>query len=181
MFRATSNFEIAKSFEQNTVDCPALVGHPNWGRVHYHNIAGEENIAERFHRILSKESNVMRRCTSLLLTAFALAAPLAGQSRVTLRAGANVATISGADVKSESRVGLNLGASLLIPISDNIGIQLGGAYSAKGAEERFTEISGVFGAQLNCIEVPALLKMEIPSTGLLARSEIAKPREQNRV
>jgi hypothetical protein len=114
----------------------------------------------------------MRKCALLLFIGSALAAPLAGQSMLTLRVGANVATLGGGAVgqgigsgesSTESQAGLNLGASLLIPISDNIGIQLGGAYSAKGAETDLGDISA--SVKLNYIEVPALVKMKILSAG----------------
>ena len=107
-----------------------------------------------------------------LLVFFVATSPLNGQSMLTLRTGVNFASMGGSMWKEStervvgSRKGLNLGASLLLPVSDNTGFQLGVAYSVRGANVQVTgqEIKGGYG--LNYLDVPVLFKVNAPSEGV---------------
>jgi hypothetical protein len=103
-----------------------------------------------------------------LSAAFALA-PIAAEAQVivTARGGVNVANIDGDDVliNPDSRIGLNLGGSLTLPLSDNLGILLGAIYSQKGA--KLTAEGGEATFALDYIELPALLALSFPTDGPL--------------
>ncbi len=80
----------------------------------------------------------MKRCqtTILALTATAVAAtsPAAAvaQNSLTVAGGLNLASVTMETEGLKSATRLAIGASLAIPMSDRIGLHLGGAYSQKG-------------------------------------------------
>ncbi len=115
------------------------------------------------------------RLSTIALAALALTTtPLAAQNVFGLHAGASIATFGGADAGSPgSRTGLNVGASLTMPVSSTLGFQIGASYAQKGA----TDSSGGIDATLalDYIEVPLLLRIGIPSTGSLSAHLLAGP------
>ena len=97
----------------------------------------------------------------------AVAAPAFAQPVLTLKGGVNIATLSGDDVEDlESRTGLNVGASLLLPFTDVVGLEIGAAYSQKGAEEEELGVTGSF--EFDYLEFPVLLRFGIPTESALS-------------
>ena len=126
------------------------------------------NASVRIPGVVSWGNNAMQRLTLLLLISFSLAAPLAGQSMMILSAGTNIANWGGADALSPGatmyqKSGMNLGVSVLIPITDNMGIQLGGSYSSKGKREGDGGV--ISRIRMDYFEVPVLLRTRLPSYG----------------
>lgn len=118
--------------------------------------------------IVSWGNNAMQRLSLLFLISFSLAVPLDGQSMMMLNAGTNIATWGGEDAVSPGatlyqRTGLNVGVSVLISITDNMGIQLGGAYSSKGKKEG--DGGAISRIRMDYFELPVLLRATIPSYG----------------
>lgn len=118
--------------------------------------------------IVSWGNNAMQRLSLLFLVSFSLAAPLDGQSMMMLNAGTNIATWGGEDAVSPGstlyqQTGLNVGVSVLISITDNMGIQLGGAYSSKGKKEG--DGGAISRIRMDYFELPVLLRAKIPSYG----------------
>ena len=117
----------------------------------------------------------MKPCRVLLiLVLFFLyaAAPVAGQTTVSVLAGVTSARLkaAGADDYSDgSRTGVSLGATVTVPVDPNLGICLGGAYVQKGASigVRAGDIVNAFYAdlKLDYIELSALAKASVPGSG----------------
>ncbi len=94
----------------------------------------------------------------------------ARQSLIALRAGLNFATLGSDDSNNpDSRTGLNLGASYLIPVSTNVGIHLGVAYSQKRAKDDDIELA------LDYLEVSTLLNLGLLSSGSVSAHALIGP------
>lgn len=106
----------------------------------------------------------MKKYLMLLLAGvWALSAPLSAQTTLGLYGGVNIANLGGDDIQdTESRTGLNLGASVLVPLGENVGLFLGGGYSQKGANVSDPEVDGKF--TLGYIEFPVLLRYGFPTS-----------------
>ena len=87
---------------------------------------------------------------------------VSGQKVLGLRAGLNVTKFAGA-VSADTKVGLNIGATLYLPVSANVGVTVGAAYTQKGVKGSDQGI-GV-SLDLDYVEIPALLTVSIPSAG----------------
>ena len=113
-------------------------------------------------------------CRTLILL-FALTFPvgllvpggLQGQTNISVQAGASLATLAGSDVASaDSRAGIRVGASTLLPLRPNLDLQLGAAYAAKGATEREFDVDVEFA--MNWLEIPLLLRFTPSIEGSLS-------------
>ena len=120
----------------------------------------------------------MKPCRVLLipvLLALYAAAPVAGQTAVSVLAGVTSAGLKAADADDDSdgsRTGVSLGAAVTVPVVPNLGIRLGGAYVQKGGSigVRADDIVNAFYAdlKLDYIELSALAKASAPgSVGFL--------------
>ncbi|MDT8340023.1 MAG: porin family protein [Longimicrobiales bacterium] len=107
----------------------------------------------------------MKKISVLLLAAlWGFAAPAAGQAVLGFHGGVNIADLGGDDVSdTDTRTGLNVGASVLFPLSGNWGLYLEGSYSEKGAE--FSDVDGSGALNLDYLEFPVLLRYGIPTSG----------------
>lgn len=97
-----------------------------------------------------------------LLASLGTAAPASAQLVLGFHAGANISNVAGgADL--DSNVGLNIGASILFPLSGSFGLYVGGSYSEKGASGS----DGPVTAKINIdyIDVPVLLRYAVPISG----------------
>lgn len=82
---------------------------------------------------------------------------LQGQKNLSVQAGASTATLAGSEVESaDSRGGIRVGASTLLPLRPNLDLQLCAAYAAKGATEQEFGVDVEF--QINYLEIPLLLR-----------------------
>ncbi len=117
----------------------------------------------------------MRRVVALLVPLIlVLGQPVQAQSLLALRGGLNFASLGGDDEDNpDSRTGLNLGASYLVPVSTNVGIQFGAAYSQKGAES--TEEGIDVKLSLDYLEFPVLLNLVLPLSGSLSAHAVLGP------
>ena len=126
----------------------------------------------------------MTPCRVLLIPALFFlyaAAPVAGQTTVSVLAGVTSARLkaAGADdykhcgpprlCPDGSRTGVSLGATVTVPVDPNLGIRLGVAYVQKGASigVRADDILNAFYAdlKLDYIELSALAKASVPGSG----------------
>ena len=90
-----------------------------------------------------------------------------GQTTLSLQAGAILATLGGSDAESpDSRIGLRVGASALLPLRTNLDLQLGAAYAAKGATEK--ELGVDIELALDYLEIPLLLRFTPSVAGTLS-------------
>lgn len=107
----------------------------------------------------------MKKISVLSLVAlWAFAVPAAGQTVLGFHAGANIADLGGDDVGgTETRTGMNIGASVLFPLANNLGLHLEGSYSEKGADISDPEVDGSL--KLDYLEFPVLLRYGFPTTG----------------
>lgn len=104
----------------------------------------------------------MRMLVALLLT-LAVAAPAASQTTLGVRGGVNIASLSGDASELDSRTALNVGATAHFPLSENLGLLVGGFYSQKGGSESEDGVTATF--ELDYIEFPVLLRYDFPSAG----------------
>ena len=88
------------------------------------------------------------------LVAQLAAAPLAAQTLVGVRGGANIANVSDAG-ETKSRVGLAAGAFLEVPVSPAVAVQLEGGYIQKGIGESGALAEAL---ELNYVDFGVLLK-----------------------
>jgi len=105
------------------------------------------------------------RKSPLILAGILLAfsAPLHAQTVLGFHAGANIANLGGDVEDLDARTGLNLGASVLFPLGESLGLYIGPSYSQKGASE---SVDGVeLTIKLDYLEVPVLLRYAFPTTG----------------
>ena len=92
---------------------------------------------------------------------------LQGQTNLTIRAGASLATLGGSDVVSaDSRGGIRVGASTLLPLRPNLDLQLGTAYATKGATEQEFGVDVEF--EIDYLEIPLLLRFTPSIEGTLS-------------
>ena len=90
-----------------------------------------------------------------------------GQRSLSLQAGASLATLGGSDVESaDSRIGMRVGASAILPLATNVDLQLGAAYAAKGATEQ--EFGVALAVDLDYFEIPVLLRLSPSVEGTLS-------------
>jgi hypothetical protein len=113
---------------------------------------------------------VIRQASLALLFASVVVvapSPASSQTVVAARAGINVSNVDGDDVpvNPDSRIGLNLGGSVSVPLSGGVGVLLGATYSQRGA--KLTGEDGELAVELDYIEIPALLTLTFRSDGPL--------------
>ncbi len=120
----------------------------------------------------------MLRCIRTCLAAVAALAlatlPVSAQKELGIHAGASIATFGGADAGSpNSRTGVNVGASLTLPVARLLGIQVGAGFVQKGA----TQSSGGVDVTLavDYVEVPVLLRVGIPSSRAVSAHVLVGP------
>ena len=114
----------------------------------------------------------MRRLVAVSL-AFA-AATLGGPSisdasaqALGVRGGLSLATLGGDDVdEADARIGLAVGGTVTFPLTPTLGLQLGIGYAQKGATE--SDGDDDFTLALDYFEVPALLRLDVPTAGSIA-------------
>lgn len=100
----------------------------------------------------------------VLALVWASAAPAATQTVLGFHGGVNIANLGGSDVEdTSSRTGINLGASVLFSLAENVGLEVGAGFSQKGAEVSDPEVTGKF--KLDYLEFPVLLRYGFPSSG----------------
>lgn len=97
-----------------------------------------------------------------VVCALGLLAPegLRGQASVSLQAGASLATVGGdvpSVVSTGTRTGLKMGVSAAVPISDNIGLELGASYAVKGSAMNVLGVN--LDLALGYVEIPLLLRL----------------------
>ncbi|HUG39805.1 MAG TPA: porin family protein [Longimicrobiales bacterium] len=116
----------------------------------------------------------MRLGVLAALTAVGAAAgDAAGQSAMGVKAGANLATLAGAD-DSGSLTGLTAGAYLGFGIGDRLAVQLEALYSVRGGTgltigaNALDPAAAPSDVQLSYVEVPLLLRAGYPGERLLA-------------
>ena len=86
-----------------------------------------------------------------------------GQTTLLVQGGASLATLGGSDVQgADSRAGIRVGASAVLPLAAGMHLQLGAGYAAKGATEQEFGVDIELG--LGYLELPLLLRFE-PSVG----------------
>jgi len=109
----------------------------------------------------------MKKYVVLLLAGvWALSAPLSAQAVLGIHGGVNIANFGGDDVEdTDSRTGINLGASVLFSLGEKVGVSLGANYSQMGADLSVEGISGQF--KLDYLEFPLLLRYAFPSSSNL--------------
>lgn len=104
------------------------------------------------------------RHTSAVVILFLLAMPmfpLSAQTVLGIRGGVNIATLN--EDGADNRTGVNLGVAVDVPLSESLGLQFGGFYSQKGAQD---EVGGATATiALDYIEIPALLRYDLPASG----------------
>ena len=116
----------------------------------------------------------MKWYSPLLLTRLLLvpATPAAGQTLLSLTGGINVASleVDSSDplvpnLQSVSRMSIGLAAT--IPISERVGIQLGGAYSQKGGSLEVQEDGATIASDIefDYIELTVLARVGLPLSG----------------
>ena len=93
----------------------------------------------------------------VLSTILCVPGSLRGQTEISLRGGMSLATLGGDDIGSaDSRTGLRVGASAILPLTTSLGLETGAAYAAKGATEE--EFGVELDLALRYLEVPLLLR-----------------------
>lgn len=96
------------------------------------------------------------------------------QPRILFRAGATLATIRGADVTAaHARTGVRVGLSATFAISDDLGVEVGGAYAEKGAARRVRGMDATF--KLDYMELPVLFRLGIPTLGFMSPHVLLGP------
>lgn len=88
--------------------------------------------------------------------------PLAAQLTFGFRAGANYATLSG-DGEVDGRTGLHIGGFAMLALSPTLDMQIGAVAAQKGARRSEEDESSRFA--LDYVEVPILVRVEIPTPG----------------
>jgi hypothetical protein len=86
--------------------------------------------------------------------------------RVGLTGGMNLATLSGADVDGglKNRTGFMVGGLVVIPVAHNVALQPEILFATKGADFPTTQaVSG--GMKLQYVEVPVVLRLDVPASG----------------
>jgi hypothetical protein len=104
----------------------------------------------------------------LLLTALpfveVLAQVEARSARFGVTGGMNIATLSGADAEVQNRNGFMAGGLVVLPVARNLALQPGVLFATKGADFPATQnVSG--GMKLQYVEVPLVLRLDIPASG----------------
>jgi Outer membrane protein beta-barrel domain len=103
----------------------------------------------------------------LLLTVLPLVegrAQLEGRSpRFGLTGGMNIATLSGTDGEAKNHTGLVVGGLVVIPVARNLAFQPEVLFATKGADFGDATVSG--GMKLQYVEIPVVLRLDIPASG----------------
>jgi len=112
--------------------------------------------------------------SAALVALVAAGAPLAGQSvarpapRFGLMAGVSIASLSGDDTEDlDSRTGFVAGGTLTLPLTALVSFQPELLYAQKGAKASESGFSATI--KLDYIEVPLLLRVDVPTTGSTVR------------
>jgi len=115
----------------------------------------------------------MIRRSFVLLALLALsAAPVRGQG-LEFSGGVNFSNLSGEGFQNAARsVGMNLGIGLVIPVGP-IGVNLGGAFSQKGAEQTIDDATSV--VDLSYIELPIHVRLPLIGAGPIRLNLILGP------
>jgi hypothetical protein len=107
----------------------------------------------------------MKRALPFLAVAFCAHAALAQSAtpptRIEIMAGVNFAKLSGGGDDSDNRTGLVAGIGVIKPLADGWAFQPELTYSMKGAKA--TDVEGDITAKLSYIELPLLLRYEVPA------------------
>ncbi len=116
----------------------------------------------------------MYRLLGALLVALTVAAPASAQTVLGIRGGVNFASLGGDDADGlDSRTAIHVGATVLFPLSEVLGLQVGGLYSQKGAEASEGGVTAAI--ELGYFEVPVLLRYAFPSEGAASFHLLAGP------
>lgn len=96
-----------------------------------------------------------------LLAALAIAAPASAQAVLGFHGGANFTRFGGSNLDRDT--GLNVGASILWPLSESFGLQIEASYSEKGTSGRNGPLRAKI--SLDYIDIPVLLRYALPLSG----------------
>jgi Outer membrane protein beta-barrel domain len=124
-----------------------------------------------WRRIMSRLARA--GCVIAALVAFA---PSALQAQVTLgaRGGINLATVAGDNTENvSSRVGLNLGATVRVALSDLVDLQFGAGLSSRGTKDKDGTEEIEF--RVDYLEIPVHLRFNLPSTGSTSAHFVVGP------
>lgn len=91
---------------------------------------------------------------------------LEAQTSLSLQTGVSLATLAGDAENADYRAGLRVGASAILPLPSNLGLQLGGAYAAKGATDE--EFGVDVALELGYLEIPLLLTLSPSVEGTMS-------------
>ncbi|MDH5760935.1 MAG: PorT family protein, partial [Gemmatimonadota bacterium] len=102
------------------------------------------------------------RTLPLLAIAALVAVPLQGQS-LAVRGGMNWGTWGGDDAPTDVgyRMGFAFGAAAVVPLADNVALDIGAGYTQKGMQ--VDEILGTLRTKIDYIDLPIFLRVEMPA------------------
>ena len=121
----------------------------------------------------------VRRVRTLLAATVTLSAPLGAQPTAAARpaprfgvlAGASIATLAGDPVEEwDSRTGFVAGGTLTLPLTSVVSFQPEVLFAQKGA--RISEGGFTATFKLDYVEVPLLLRVDVPTTGGMLRPHL---------
>ena len=106
----------------------------------------------------------MRRIIVSLLPLL-VAAPLAAQTMVGIRAGLNRSTVSAEDAPSqEARMGMIVGVDAALPLANSVELRVGGSYAQKGSGASDVGI-GSISLEMDYFQLSALTRLGTPRDG----------------
>jgi hypothetical protein len=119
---------------------------------------------------------VKKLCFIAICVAFLLSSPLTGQTTLGFKGGLSLSTIGGSDAGSfdaEYRSGFGLGAFMAFALSDRLSVQPEISYLQKGLKSSESGVDFTFA--LDYLEIPVLLRVDIPVEGTIAPYFVVGP------
>jgi len=118
----------------------------------------------------------MTKSRCILLAASLLLAGTTGlsaQARLSVQGGVSIATWRGDERISgyDSRTGISVGASVLVPLREVTGVQVGAHYVQKGFD--VGQGGGGLTMAVDYVEVPVLLRVALPTPGMIRAHVLA--------
>ncbi len=100
--------------------------------------------------------------SALIAMATLYCTPVFGQSSVFLRGGVNLAGLAGnAPERQGFHQNMKIGLSVVVPLRERVGLQIGAGYVSKGAK---THVNGDNGIHIDYIELSGLGNIEVKSS-----------------